>query len=85
MRKAIFSKGQEQLQNLLRSTREAAGLTQTQAAVKLKKPQSFISKIESGERRLDLIELKQVCTALGVSVTDFVKNWEKIQDKKQNI
>jgi len=82
MRKAIFSKGQEQLQNLLRGTREAAGLTQIQAAEKLNKPQSFISKIESGERRLDLIELKQVCAALGVSVTDFVRNWEKLQNKK---
>jgi transcriptional regulator with XRE-family HTH domain len=85
MRKSIFSKGQEQLQNLLRTAREAAGLTQTQAAEKLNKPQSFISKIESGERRLDLIELKQVCAAFGVSVTDFVRSWEKIQDKKQNI
>jgi len=35
-------------------------------------PQSFVSKYESGERRLDLIELQQVCQALDVDLLDFV-------------
>ena len=49
MPKTIFSAGQEKLQNLLKSTRESAGLTQTALAKKLKRPQSFVSKYECGE------------------------------------
>jgi transcriptional regulator with XRE-family HTH domain len=77
MRKTIFSAGQEKLQKLLKSTREGAGLTQTDLAKKLNRPQSFVSKFESGERRLDLIELREVCNALGVTLIDFVKRFER--------
>lgn len=80
MRKAIFSTGQKNLQDLLRKMREEAGLTQIQMAEKLKQPQSFISKIESGERRLDLIELRQICDVLGISVVEFVKYWGKMPE-----
>src|SRR5688572_19805179 len=57
MQKTIFSAGQERLLKLLKDEREKAGLTQVQLAEKLKVPQSFVSKIESGERRVDLVEL----------------------------
>ena len=36
-------------------------------------PQSAISKYESGERRLDLLELEDVCRAIGITLVDFVK------------
>ena len=52
-------------------------MTQIGLAEKLEKPQSFVSKIESGERLLDILELKEVCDALGVSLTDFVARFEK--------
>ena len=77
MPKTIFSAGQEKLQNLLKSTRESAGLTQTALAKKLKRPQSFVSKYECGERRLDLIELREICAALKISLVDFVNRFEK--------
>ena len=44
--------------------RQAAGLTQVELARKLGRPQSFISKVEQGERRLDVIEFLEVARAL---------------------
>jgi transcriptional regulator with XRE-family HTH domain len=40
-------------------------------------PQSFISKIESGERRIDLIELRKVCIALSSNLQEFIAEFEK--------
>ena len=71
--KAIRTREQARLCALLRSYREKAGLRQVDVAERLDVPQSFVSKYESGERRLDLIELDQVCQALGTSLVSFVK------------
>jgi len=75
--KTIFSVGQERLQKLLREAREAEGLTQSDIAKRLKKPQSYVSKYETGERRLDLIELREVCQALGTSLVRFIERFER--------
>lgn len=80
MPKSIFSARQEKLQNLLRTTREDAGFTQVALAKKLKRPQSFVSKYESGERRLDLVELQEICAAVGISLTKFISAFEKSRD-----
>lgn len=69
---------QEQLQLLLRQVRNEAGLTQADVAERVGQPQSFISKYESGERRLDVLELRAVCSAIGVSLPDFVKRLEQL-------
>lgn len=61
---------------LVRQIRLDAGLRQGDLAEKLRQPQSFVSRYESGERRLDLLELRQVCAVLGVSLTDFVRRFE---------
>lgn len=50
----------------LRDARRKAGLTQLEAARALGKPQSFISKCESGERRVDVVELKAFAKVYGV-------------------
>ncbi len=76
MDKAIYSADQRVLCQLLRSYREQAGLRQVDVAEKLGLPQSFVSKYESGERRLDLVELRQVCLVLGVPLVDFVGAFE---------
>lgn len=54
-----------------------AGLKQTDLAKILDVPQSFVSKIETGERGLDLIELKIVIEAMGATLPEFVAEFEK--------
>jgi transcriptional regulator with XRE-family HTH domain len=76
--KSIYSAEQEKLQALLRQVRADAGLTQVMLSKRLGRPQSFVSKYESGERRLDLVELRQVCQALGISLGRLVARFEKI-------
>lgn len=76
MAKSIFSRPQEILQELLRDARKKAGLTQMGMAAKLDKPQSYVSKYESGERRLDFLELREICLAARVSVSLFAKRFE---------
>jgi transcriptional regulator with XRE-family HTH domain len=77
-RKSIHSPAQIKLQSLLKQLRLDADVRQEQLAAKLKRPQSFVSKYESGERRLDIIELRDVCAALGVSLEVFVSKLEKM-------
>jgi transcriptional regulator with XRE-family HTH domain len=61
---------------LLRTTRIEAGLTQVDVARSMGRPQSYVSKYETGERRLDVVELLAVCAALQLPVTRFVKRLE---------
>jgi transcriptional regulator with XRE-family HTH domain len=62
---------QQILLSLLRAIRVEAGLRQEDMAKALDVPQSYVSKYESGERRLDLLELRAVCTATGLSLQAF--------------
>ena len=77
MDKNIHTKNQQRLTEMLREARTTAGLTQAELAAKIKVPQSFVSKYESGERRLDVLELRAVCNALGVSLPAFVSRLDK--------
>ncbi len=58
---------------LLVDERKAAGLTQRDLAQRLKLPPSYIGKIESLQRRLDLIELVDLLEAIGAKPADFFK------------
>ncbi|MEZ0318283.1 MAG: helix-turn-helix domain-containing protein [Methylophilaceae bacterium] len=60
------------LTKLLRQLRLDAGLTQSLLAEKLGHSQSYVSKYESGEQRLDLIELEKVCNAVEVPLPVFI-------------
>lgn len=73
VRKAIFTKRYERLLTLLIEARRTAGMTQVQLAEALSRPQSFVSKYERGERRLDVVEFLEVCEALGVSGIRIIK------------
>lgn len=63
-----------ELRRRLRAVREEAGITQQDLAAKLDKPQSFVSKYETGERRLDVIEFVDVCEALEMNAADFLRD-----------
>lgn len=81
MKKSLFSEDYKCFLKLLREAREQAGLTQEQIAVHLETTQSIISKCERGERRLDIVELKAWCQALGVSLPVFIAEFEKAIDR----
>ncbi len=59
MSRIIYTKEYKEIIKRLTKARKKASFTQKEVADKLGKPQSYISKIESGERRLDVLELKK--------------------------
>ena len=72
MEKSIHQKRYHTMIALLRGKREAIGMTQIQLAEKLNVSQTVVSKIETCERRLDVIELIDVCDAIKVPFVDFL-------------
>ncbi|MDX2041803.1 MAG: helix-turn-helix transcriptional regulator [Acidobacteriota bacterium] len=83
MAKFTGTSEQQILQELLRQTRQDADLKQSELAEKLGQTQSFVSKYESGERRLDLLELGQICDVLGLSLSEFVRRFEEMIDESK--
>lgn len=77
MEKSIHSPEYAAVVALLREARAAAGLTQCGLAAALAKSQSFVSKVERGETRLDIAQLRTVCRALGTSLPAFVARLEE--------
>lgn len=73
MQKSVFSPQYTAFLKQLREARQRAGLSQEELAERLEQTQSFVSKCERGERRIDVIELRQFCLALGVSFSQFAK------------
>ena len=57
---------QRRFRELLVAARKEAELTQAELSSRLNRPQSFVSKYERGERRLDVVEFREVACALGV-------------------
>jgi transcriptional regulator with XRE-family HTH domain len=81
MDKTIFSREQTALEQLLRQVRMGAGLRQEDLAERLDEPQSFVSKYETGERRLDLIELRHICRELSIPLVEFVRRFDEACDE----
>ncbi len=74
MQKSRFTKKYDVLLRALRAARERAGLTQTDVAKRFSAHASFVSKCESGERRIDVLELAQFCKLYGVKVSVFLQS-----------
>ena len=75
MQKSIYTNDYQKFLQLLREARLTAGLSQEEVAKRLRQTQSFISKYERGERRLDIVETSAICAAIGVSFPEFVADF----------
>ena len=73
MTRSVFSGKYDLFRQLLIETRKEAGLTQVGLAEKLAHPQSYVSKYERGERRLDVIEFLEVAWAIGIDPFAFLR------------
>lgn len=77
MRKTIHSPASQTFCSLLREERQKAHLSQEKLAEKLNKPQSFVAKIERGERRVDLVEFVTIAKAIGIDPAKFIRKLER--------
>lgn len=82
MEKSIHSDQYAIFLRVLRDARRRAGLTQTQLAQKIGETQTFVSKCERGERRLDVMELRMFCQAFDSSLKRFVAALERAVKKR---
>ena len=76
MAKSLYRIENMELASLLRELREAVPMVQTALAERLGRNQTFVSNVELGIRRLDLVELRDYCVGLGISLGEFIKKWE---------
>ena len=75
--KTIFTNEYEVLLRRLISARKANGVTQQELARRLDKPQSFVSKYERRERRLDVLEFVVICRYLGIDACSIIREIEE--------
>jgi transcriptional regulator with XRE-family HTH domain len=73
MTKSIYSREYKKVIERLKKARQEVNFKQTEVAKKLGKPQSYVSKIERGERRIDIAELKELAKILKKDINYFVK------------
>jgi transcriptional regulator with XRE-family HTH domain len=75
--KSISSREYAVFLDELRSARKQSGMTQIDLAARLAETQSFVSKCERGERRIDVAELRAFCRAIGVHLPAFIQQFEQ--------
>lgn len=79
MARTLTSPEYQHLRRLLVEARERAGLTQGEVAARLKRGQSFVSKYEQGERRLDVVEFVHVCNCLEINAAQVLADVIKVR------
>lgn len=82
MRNELRAPKKKVLREFLRSLREEQDLSQCELARRLGKDQTFVSKYETGERRLDVLEIMDLCDALGITFLRFCRRLEKLLREK---
>lgn len=84
MTKSVFSGKYARFRFLLIEARKAAGISQADLAARLARPQSFVSKYERGERRLDLVEFLDVTRVLGVDPAGIIKRLDESANRRRS-
>lgn len=77
MPKTIHTNEYHKIVECLKRARLDAGLTQKEVSEKIKKPQSYVSKVEAGEQRVDVVELAIFLKAYNKKIDNFVKICQK--------
>ena len=77
MQKSIYTEQYGLLLKAIRVARKAAGISQVELAERLQLTQSSVGKCERGERRLDVVELREWCLAIGTTLGDVVQELEQ--------
>ena len=77
MKKSIYKKEYKYFVQVFTECRTKAGLLQVDLAKELGVNQSFISKIETGQRKVDIIELREICSHLKITLKEFITLLEK--------
>jgi transcriptional regulator with XRE-family HTH domain len=83
MEKSIFTREYAVLLQTLRQLRRGERVTQVELARRLGQSQSFVSKCERGETRLDLVQLRRICLELDSDLVTFVRRFEKNLKRKR--
>lgn len=73
MTQSVFTPTYARFRELLVEARQSGGLTQALLAERLNRPQSYVSKFERGERRLDVVEFLEVAQALRIDPFHLLK------------
>ena len=81
--KSIYTDEYAAVLRLLKAARKKSGVTQIELAERLGQTQSFVSKVERGDRRLDIVQLRTILLEFGASLPDFVKQLESEIAKKR--
>ena len=85
MPKAIYRSEYDVFLTLLKRRRINSGLTQVQCSTSLGRPQSFMSDVERGVRRLDIIQIYDLCGVLGCDVVELIKEFaDEVRKRKEH-
>lgn len=84
MTKAIYRREHEIFLQELKRLRLESGMTQAQCSEALGRPQSFMSDVERGVRRLDIVQLRDLCIALKTDLASFTRAYEQAISDKVN-
>ncbi len=83
MSNRLWSSEQIVFRDSLKAVRKDAGLSQYELATKLNKPQSYVSKYESGERKLDYLEVRTICLNCDITLFEFEQLFSTALENKQ--
>ena len=84
MDKSAWSKDRELFRSILKSCRIEAGITQSELAMRLNMAQSYVSKIENGERKVDVVEFILIAEAMNANVQSILNQYMHKRSIKLN-